>query len=127
MGSKVPQAVELLENAVKRDPNLSWHTVINEVILSLLDPGKSGPTWRTRAEAALRTASVSHLTSEKLTWPARCFYYYSSSDYDHALEELEVAARLLPNNAQVVDISARSSGDLGAGKRRCAICKSKRA
>jgi len=74
MGSKVLQAVELLENAVKRDPNfILAYCLLTEVNLNLYWIREERTYVAHSPEAALRTASVSHLTSEKLTWPARCF------------------------------------------------------
>jgi hypothetical protein len=43
------------------------------------------------------------------------FYYYGNRDYDHALEELEIAGRLLPNDSDVLfQCAALARAALGA-------------
>ena len=41
------------------------------------------------------------------------FYHYGKRDLDHALEQLDIAARLLPNSPDVFDLSAKIERRLG--------------
>src|SRR5262249_8154157 len=112
---QLAQGVELLEKAVQRDPNFALaYDLLSHMNISLYwILGRADPSRRSRAEAALRAAQ--HLapeTGETHLAQAR-FYYYGHHDYDHALAELDVAARSLPNDADVYRLSGLIERRLG--------------
>lgn len=102
-------AIDLLVKAVTRDPNFALaHCLLTEANLSLYWRDDGAETiYRTRAEAALRAAQrVAPQAGETHLAQAR-FSYYGDRDFDRALEELEIAGRLLPNSAQVLLTTGR--------------------
>jgi serine/threonine protein kinase/tetratricopeptide (TPR) repeat protein len=106
---RMARAVELLEKAVARDPNFTLaYCLLTETNLSLYwIAGRVEPALRTRAEKALRNAQRIAPEAGETHLAQALFDYYGNRDLDHALEELDTAARLLPNNPDVFDISAR--------------------
>ncbi|MDQ3120639.1 MAG: protein kinase [Verrucomicrobiota bacterium] len=107
-------AIELLEKAVARDPNFALaYCSLAEVNLRLYwQPGKP-PEWRARAEAALNTARRLAPEAGETHLADALYFYWGNADYGHALEELEIAARLLPNSADVFRLSAWVERRLG--------------
>ncbi|MFL6515171.1 MAG: hypothetical protein ACJ8M1_09135, partial [Chthoniobacterales bacterium] len=97
------RAVELLEQAVARDPKfVGAYWALSEANIQLYhasDP--SSPEYRARAEAALREAQrIAPKAGETLHAQARVTYY-GYLDYTTALATLEEAAKSLPNSAEV--------------------------
>jgi len=109
------QGVELLEKAVQRDPNFALaYDLLTHMHLSLYwIPGRADSSRRSRAEAALRAAQRLAPDAGETHLAQALFYHYGNRDYDHALAELDVAARLLPNDAAVFRISALIERRLG--------------
>jgi len=103
------RAAELLQKAVVRDPNFSLaYCLLTEVNLTLYwSPGRIEPTYRGRAEAALREAQRLAPDAGETHLAQAQFYQYGNQDYDWALSELEIAARWLPNDADVFRTRAR--------------------
>jgi serine/threonine protein kinase/TolB-like protein/Flp pilus assembly protein TadD len=106
---RIARAVELLEKAVARDPNFMLaYCLLTEANLSLYwVPGRTEPVFRARAEIALGNALRIAPEAGETHLAQALFDFYGNRDVDHALEELDIAARLLPNNADVFSISAR--------------------
>jgi TolB-like protein/Tfp pilus assembly protein PilF len=112
---RVTQAAELLEKAVERDPNFVLaYCLLTQTNLSLYwTPGRIDTSRRARAEAALRAAQRIAPDAGETHLAQAWFYYYGSRDYDQALEQLDIAARLLPNSADVFYASALIERRLG--------------
>jgi TolB-like protein/Flp pilus assembly protein TadD len=107
------KAVNLLEKAVARDPNFALaYCLLVEANLSLFW-GESAPGARERAEVALQAARRVAPEAAETPLAEGLFFYWGKRDYDHALESLEKAARLSPNNADVFRFSARVERRLG--------------
>jgi TolB-like protein/Flp pilus assembly protein TadD/predicted Ser/Thr protein kinase len=106
---RLASAIDLLEKAVARDPNFALaYCLLTETNLSLYwIPARVDPARRTHAEIALRNAQRIAPEAGETHLAQALFDYYGNRDLDHALEELDTAARLLPNNAEVFDTSAR--------------------
>jgi serine/threonine-protein kinase len=107
-------AVELLERAVAKDPKfaLAWCALAEANLRLYWQPAKP-PEPRARAEVALNIAMQLAPKAGETHLIRALFLYWADLDYLHALEELEIAARLLPNSAQVVNMSARVERRLG--------------
>jgi len=101
-------AVQLLEKAVARDPNFALaYCLLTQCNLYVYwVPGRVDSIGRDRAEAALRAAQLIAPDAGETHLAQALFYHYGSRDYDHALDELDIAARLLPNSADVFLSSA---------------------
>jgi len=111
-------AIDLLEKAVARDPNFALaYCLLTEVNLSLYwIQGSVDSAYLTRAEGALRKAQSLAPAAGETHLAQAVFYLYGNRNFDHAMEELEVAGRLLPNNADVFRTSARIERRLGRWK-----------
>jgi serine/threonine-protein kinase len=105
---KMIRAAELLEKAVARDPNFALaYCLLTETNLNLyFIPGRADFDRRARAESALEAAKRLAPDAGETHLAQARFYHYGNRDYDHALEELDIAARLLPNSADVFYFSA---------------------
>ncbi|MFL6521592.1 MAG: protein kinase domain-containing protein [Chthoniobacterales bacterium] len=106
---RLARGVELSEKAVARDPNfaLAYCLSTEANLLLYWIPGRIDPSLRDRAEAALRKAQSLAPEAGETHLVQGLFHLYANRDFDHAMEELEVAGRLLPNNADVFRTSAR--------------------
>jgi serine/threonine protein kinase/Tfp pilus assembly protein PilF len=109
------QAAELLEKAVARDPNFVLaYCLLADTNLNLYwNDNRADSSRRARAEAALRAAQRIAPDAGETHLAQALFYYHGSRDYDHALEQLDLAARLLPNSADVFFASAMIERRLG--------------
>ncbi len=97
------RAVQLLEQAVARDPNFAAaYCALTEANIQLFR--NSDPTnreYRTRAETALKEAQrIAPEAGETYHAQSRVIYY-GYYDFERALATLEQAAKTLPNNAEV--------------------------
>jgi TolB-like protein/Flp pilus assembly protein TadD/predicted Ser/Thr protein kinase len=103
------EAADLLEKAVRRDPNFALaYSLLAELDLDLYwGLGRWDRSRRDRAEVAVNAAQRLAPAAGETHLAQAYFYHYGDGDYDHALEELDVAARSLPNNADVFELSAR--------------------
>jgi TolB-like protein/predicted Ser/Thr protein kinase len=113
--ARLERASDLLEQAISRDP--SFHRAycsLTDVDLMLYwMPGRVDMARRARAEEALHAAQRLSPDSGETHLAAALFYHYAQRDLDHALEQLDIAARLLPNSPDVFNISARIERRLG--------------
>jgi len=110
---EISSAVNLLEKAVARDPKFaSAYCLLVEANLNLYW-GQSMPGARERAEVALQAARRLAPEAAETHLVEGLFFYWGKRDYDHALESLEKAARVSPNNADVFRFSARVERRLG--------------
>ncbi len=97
------RAVQLLEQAVARDPQFAGaYWALSEANIQLFRSGDSpNIEYRARAEAALKEAQrIAPEAGETLHAQARIFYY-GYLDFTRALATLEEAAKSLPNSAEV--------------------------
>ncbi len=103
----VRKAIELLDEAVKRDPSffdaycqLAWaHEQLYATIGSDHTPARLA-----LAEAALQAATRLRPDAAE-THLARAQYLYGQRDYNGALEELEIARRTLPNDPRLFELT----------------------
>ena len=112
---KLGRAAELLEKAVARDPHFALaHCLLARTDLNVYWwSGRAQPTLRDRAEVALRTAQRLAPDAGETHLAQALFYHYAERDYDRALDELDLAGRLLPNSADVFYTSALIERRLG--------------
>jgi len=106
--SRVSGAIELLEEAIKRDPNFTLaYCSLVEASLDLYWQLPHDPSQRARAEKALETARRLAPDAGETHFAQALFYYYCNRDYDRALGELEIAMALMPNDAEVFRVAGR--------------------
>jgi len=97
------RAVQLLEQAVARDPKFAAaYWALTEANIQLFrSSNPPGLGYRARAEAALKEAQrLAPEAGETFHAEARVIYY-CYGDFKRALATLEQAAKTLPNNAEV--------------------------
>ena len=105
--------MNLLEKAVARDPKFaSAYCLLVETNLNLYWH-ESVPGARERAEVALQAARRLAPEAAETYLVEGLFFYWGKRDYDHALESLEKAARVSPNNVNVFRFSAFVERRLG--------------
>jgi TolB-like protein/Tfp pilus assembly protein PilF len=116
------QAIELLNQAVARDPTFSdaYYQLVYAHCYAYSVIGNHTPARLTLAEAALQAASRLRPEAGE-THRARATYLYSClRDYNGALAELEVARRTLPNDPRIFELigyTLRRRGQLEEGVR----------
>jgi serine/threonine protein kinase len=112
---ELQRAAALLEQAIARDANFALaYSLLTEVNLNLYWMGGRADTERrSRAEATVQVAERLAPEAGETHLARAYFYHYGNRDYDHALAEIDTAARLLPNDADVFDISAKIERRLG--------------
>lgn len=100
-------AIDLLEKAVARDPGFALaYCALAEANLARYWVPDKRQEYRAGAETALQTAMRLAPDAGETHLARALFFYWGNLDYDRALEELEIAARLLPNSAQVFRLSS---------------------
>jgi serine/threonine-protein kinase len=103
------QGITLLEEAVRRDPKfLRAYCLMCETHLDLYWGGFDHTDQRRElARIALQRAEEIQPDAGEVHWQKGVYAYHGFRDYDRALTELELAKRLLPNEARVyVNIGA---------------------
>jgi TolB-like protein/class 3 adenylate cyclase/Tfp pilus assembly protein PilF len=103
------QGISLLEEAVRRDPKfLRAYCLMCETHLDLYWGGSDHTDQRRElARAALQRAEEIQPDAGEVHWMKGLYAYHGFRDYDRALQELELAKKLLPNEARVyVNIGA---------------------
>jgi TolB-like protein/Tfp pilus assembly protein PilF len=97
------QGISLLEEAVRRDPKfLRAYCLICETHLDLYWAGfDHSDQRREMARAALQRAEEIQPDAGEIHWMKGLYAYHGFRDYDKARPELELAKRLLPNEARV--------------------------
>lgn len=109
------RAAALLEKVIARDPNFALaYCLLTKVDLTVYwGEGRADLSRRSRAEAALHAAERLAPEAGETHLARAVFYHYGTRDLDHALEEMETAARLLPNDASIFETSAKLERRLG--------------
>jgi TolB-like protein/Tfp pilus assembly protein PilF len=111
---KVKEGLALLDKSIALDPKFALaYCQITGINLLIYWSSDKSPFYRTRADASLQKAIELAPDAGETHLARAAFYYYGNLDYDHALEELELAARTLPNNVEVITMSARIERRLG--------------
>ena len=102
---KLPQAAELLDKAVARDPHflLGW-CLLSRVHGAIYWNGFDRSSARLQlANGAVQTALRLQLDAGEAHLALAIYYYYGFLDYGAARSELTIARRTLPNNAEVFE------------------------
>jgi tetratricopeptide (TPR) repeat protein len=109
----VRNAIELLDEAVKRDPSffdaycqLAW---AHEQLYSVLGVDHT-PARLALAEAALQAATRLRPDAGETHLVHAQSLYYGQRDYDGALPELEIARRALPNDSRLFELTGEIIG-----------------
>jgi TolB-like protein/Tfp pilus assembly protein PilF len=99
----LPQAARLLDEAVKRDPNFlsAWCLLANIHDLLYFQGHDHTPARLELANAAVQTALRIQPDAGEAHLALAYYYYAGFRDYSHAREQLEIARRTLPNNAEL--------------------------
>ena len=100
---KLPEAAQLLDEAVGRDPDflLAW-CLLSGVQGTLYQTGFDHTPGRLDlANAAVQTALHLQPDAGEAHLALAIYYYYGFRDYRRARSELAIAGRTLPNNAEV--------------------------
>jgi TolB-like protein/class 3 adenylate cyclase/Tfp pilus assembly protein PilF len=103
------QGITLLEEAVRRDPKfLRAYCLMCETHLDLYWEGFDHTDARRElARAALEKAEALQPEAGEVHWMKGVYAYHGFRDYDRAISEMELARKLLPNDARVyVNIGA---------------------
>jgi TolB-like protein/Tfp pilus assembly protein PilF len=97
------QAIGLLEEAVRRDPNfLLAYCLLCEANLDLYwQAYDHSPERRERANAALRQAERIQPDAGEVHMQKGLYAYHGFRDYDRARTEFQLAQRTLPNDARL--------------------------
>jgi TolB-like protein/Tfp pilus assembly protein PilF len=97
------QGIALLEEAVRRDPKfLRAYCLMCETHLDLYWTGFDHTNERRElARIALEKAEEIQPDAGEVHWQKGLYAYHGFRDYDRALTELELAKRLLPNEARL--------------------------
>ena len=100
---KLPQAAQLLDQAVKRDPNflLAWCLLTNVHSLTYFQGHDHTPARLELANAAVQAALRSQPDAGEAHLALADYYYHCFRDYERARQELVIARRTLPNNSEL--------------------------
>ncbi len=102
------KAIELLDEAVKRDPSFfdAYCQLANahEIIYAVLGSDHT-PTRLALAEAAVQAATRLRPDAAETHLARAQYLYYGLRDYAGALAELEIARRALPNDPRIFELT----------------------
>jgi tetratricopeptide (TPR) repeat protein len=108
------KAIALLEKTVARDPNFALaYCLLAEANLSLNWEVERVSGSRERGEIAVEAARRLAPKAGETYLAEALFFYWGNRDYERALHSLQQAARLLPNNVEVLRYSAYIERRLG--------------
>ena len=107
-GPGLLQAISLLEEAVRRDPNFYLaYCLICEINLDIYWGGfDHTPGRRDQALAALKLAERINPDAGEVHWQKADYAYHGFRDYETARAELELARRSLPNSSRLFTLIA---------------------
>jgi TolB-like protein/Tfp pilus assembly protein PilF len=116
------QAIELLNQAVERDPAFfeAYYQLVFAHGVAYSVVGDHTPARLALAEAALQAATRLRPDAGETHLARASYLYYCVRDYNGALAELEVARRSLPNDPRIFELTGyilRRRGELGEGAR----------
>jgi len=103
----VQQAVELLNQAVARDPSFfeAYYQLVYAHGLAYAVLGDHTPARLALAEGALQAATRLRPDAGETHLARATYLYYFLRDYSGALAELEVARRSLPNDPRIFELT----------------------
>jgi TolB-like protein/Tfp pilus assembly protein PilF len=101
------QAIELLSQAVARDPGFfeAYYQLVFAHGWTYSALGDHTPARLALAEAALQAATLLRPDAGETHLGRATYLYYCLRDYNGALAELEVARRSLPNDPRIFELS----------------------
>ena len=102
---KLPQAVEQLNQAVSRDPQLlvAWSLLAKVHTLMYWQGHDHTPARLALADTAVQTALNIQPDSGEAHLALADYFYHGFRDYEQALRELATARRTMPNSAEVFE------------------------
>jgi tetratricopeptide (TPR) repeat protein len=105
---KLPQAARLLDEAVARDPHflLAWCRLSRVHGLMYWQGHDHTPARLQLANSAVQTALRLQPEAGEAHLALADYYYHGFRDYDRAQDELAIARRTLPNNAEIFEYTA---------------------
>ena len=107
-GPDLQKAIELLDEAVKRDPSFfdayCQLAYAHETIYAVTGSDHT-PTRLALAEAAVQTAARLRPDAAETHLTRAQYLYYGLRDYAGALAELEIARRALPNDPRLFELT----------------------
>jgi tetratricopeptide (TPR) repeat protein len=105
----VQQAIELLNQAVVRDPAFfeAYYQLVYAHGYAYSVVGDHTPARLALAEAALQAAARLRPDAGETHLARATYLYYCLRDYNGALAELEAARRSLPNDPRIFELSGR--------------------
>jgi TolB-like protein/class 3 adenylate cyclase/Tfp pilus assembly protein PilF len=110
---KYQTAADLLNKAVARDPKFALaYCLLADANVNLYRESDS-TSYLAAAEAAVNVAVRLAPDAGETRLAHAFFFYFGHFDFDHALEQLELAAQSLPNSVDVAWVSARVERRLG--------------
>jgi TolB-like protein/Tfp pilus assembly protein PilF len=104
---KLTEALEFFDKATARDPNfLLAHCRASQAHVTLywLEIDRT-PERLALADAAIRKAELIQPDSDEVHFARGWYFYQGLRDYNNAREELKLAQRTLPNNADIYSLS----------------------
>jgi tetratricopeptide (TPR) repeat protein len=105
---KLPQAAHLLDEAVARDPHflLAWCRLSRVHGLMYWQGHDHTPARLELANTAVQNALRLQAEAGEAHLALADYYYHGFRDYDRAQDELAIARRTMPNNAEVFEYTA---------------------
>jgi TolB-like protein/class 3 adenylate cyclase/Tfp pilus assembly protein PilF len=103
----MPQVIELLNQAVARDPAFfeAYYQLVNAHGYAYSIVGDHTPARLASAEAALQAATRLRPDAGETHLARANYLYFFLRDYNGALAELEVARRSLPNDPRIFELT----------------------
>src|SRR5438552_17004120 len=107
-GPDVRKAIELMDEAVKRDPSFFdayCQLAYAHEVLYAVQGSDHTPARLALAEAALQAATRLRPDAAETHLARAQYLYYGLRDYAGALAELEIARRAVPNDARIFELT----------------------
>jgi TolB-like protein/Flp pilus assembly protein TadD len=104
---KLPQAADLLNQAVARDPQflLAWYLLSRVHTVSYFQGYDHTPARLELAHAAVQSALRAQPESGEAHLALADYYYHGFRDYARARDELAIARKTLPNAAELFELT----------------------
>ncbi len=114
-GDNMTKAAGYLEQAVAKDPQfaLAYSALAEAKVHRARHTEKGGPEDLVEAEAALEKAHQLAPEAGETRFAQALYEYYGELEFNRALGTLEVAARALPNNAEIYKLRGLIERRLG--------------
>jgi len=104
---KLPEALDLFDKAIARDPNflLAYCRASQVHVTDYWLEIDHTPQRLALADGALKKAELIQPDSDEVHFARGWYLFQGLRDYDHAREELNLAQRTLPNNAEIFSLA----------------------